>query len=118
MPRRCARSPDLGRIAADYDFTADYDFAVGATAPATGDDADVDFVSRFFEPGVGIPEDLVTDSAHSTLTPYWTERLGKTAMRARQVSARGGELRVELTGDRVLIGGRVVEVIEGTMTIS
>jgi predicted PhzF superfamily epimerase YddE/YHI9 len=104
----CALSPDLGRIAADYDF------AVGATASGTGDDADVDFVSRFFEPGVSIPEDPVTGSAHSTLTPYWADRLGKTAMRARQVSARGGELRVELRGERALIGGQAVE---DTMTI-
>jgi PhzF family phenazine biosynthesis protein len=104
----CALSPDLGRIADDYDFAA----------PGTGDDADVDFVSRFFAPGVGIPEDPVTGSAHSTLTPYWADRLGKTAMRARQVSARGGELRVELRGDRVLIGGQAVEVIAGTLTIS
>jgi predicted PhzF superfamily epimerase YddE/YHI9 len=107
----CALSPDLGRIATDYDF------AVGATAPGTGDDADVDFVSRFFELNQGIPEDPVTGSAHSTLTPYWADRLGKTAMRARQVSARGGELRVELRGDRALIGGQAVEVIEGTLAI-
>jgi PhzF family phenazine biosynthesis protein len=93
------------------------DFAVGVTAPGTGEDGDVDFVSRFFAPNQGIPEDPVTGSAHSTLTPWWAERLGKTAMRARQVSARIGELRVELRGDRVLIGGQVVEVIRGTLTI-
>lgn len=93
------------------------DFAVGVTAPGTGDDADVDFVSRFFAPHHGIPEDPVTGSAHSTLTPYWAERLGKTRMRARQVSARAGELRVDLRADRVLIGGEVVEVMQGTLTI-
>lgn len=93
------------------------DFAVGVTAPGTGQDADVDFVSRFFAPHHGIPEDPVTGSAHSTLVPYWAERLGKTAMRARQVSARTGELQVELRGDRVLIGGQVVEVIRGTLTV-
>lgn len=92
------------------------DFAVGATAPGTGDDADVDFVSRFFAPHHGIPEDPVTGSAHSSLTPYWAERLGKTEMRARQVSDRVGELHVELRGDRVLIGGQVVEIIQGTLT--
>lgn len=104
-------SPDLDRIASDYDF------GVGVTAPGTEQDADVDFVSRFFAPGVGIPEDPVTGSAHSTLTPYWAERLGKPAMRARQVSERGGELQVELRGDRVMIGGRVVEVIQGTLML-
>lgn len=93
------------------------DFAVGVTAPGTGEDGDVDFVSRFFAPNQGVPEDPVTGSAHSSLTPYWADRLGKPSMRARQVSARGGELRVELRGDRVLIGGQVAEVIQGTLTI-
>lgn len=93
------------------------DFAVAVTAPGTGPDADVDFVSRFFSPQHGIPEDPVTGSAHSSLTPYWAERLDKTTMRARQVSRRVGELQVELRGDRVLIGGYVVEVIHGTLTI-
>lgn len=92
------------------------DFAVGVTAPGTGEDDDVDFVSRFFAPNQGIAEDPVTGSAHSSLTPYWAERLGTTSMRARQVSERVGELRVELRGDRVQIGGRVVEVIQGTLT--
>lgn len=92
-------------------------FAVGVTAPGTGEDSDVNFVSRFFAPNQGIPEDPVTGSAHSTLTPYWADRLGKRSLRARQVSERVGELRVELHGDRVQIGGRVVEVIQGTLTI-
>ncbi len=92
-------------------------FAVAVTAPGTGADDDVDFVSRFFAPHHGIPEDPVTGSAHSSLKPYWAGRLGKTTMRARQASARGGELWVELRGDRVLIGGRVVEVISGTLSL-
>jgi PhzF family phenazine biosynthesis protein len=105
-------------LAPDQDAIATLsDFAVGVTAPGTGADADVDFVSRFFAPNQGVPEDPVTGSAHSTLTPYWAERLGKAALRARQVSARVGELSVELRGDRVLIGGSVVEIIRGTMTI-
>ncbi len=97
------------------------EFAVAVTARGTGADADVDFVSRFFAPHHGLPEDPVTGSAHSTLTPYWAERLSKTVMRARQVSERVGELHVELAsdddGDRVMIGGNVVEVIQGTLTL-
>lgn len=76
-------------------------FAVIATAP--GDDCD--FVSRFFAPRQGIPEDPVTGSAHCTLTPYWAQRLGKNTLFARQVSPRGGELWCEDRGDRVRISG-------------
>ncbi len=67
---------------------------------------DCDFVSRFFAPGAGIPEDPVTGSAHCTLIPYWSQRLGKKKLHARQLSARGGELFCEDRGDRVGIGGR------------
>lgn len=72
------------------------------TAPGT----DCDFVSRFFAPGAGIIEDPVTGSAHSTLTPYWSRRLGKSQLFARQLSQRGGELFCEHRGDRVGIGGQ------------
>ncbi len=81
-------------------------FAVIATAP--GDEPGVDFVSRFFAPAQGVPEDPVTGSAHSTLIPYWAERLGKEALFARQISRRGGELYCRLAGDRVRIGGKAV----------
>lgn len=87
------------------------DFAVVATAP--GEEAD--FVSRFFGPRVGVPEDPVTGSAHSTLVPFWSRRLGRSKLRALQVSPRGGELLCEDRGDRVAIGGRAVKVIEGTL---
>jgi predicted PhzF superfamily epimerase YddE/YHI9 len=99
--------PDFPRIAA---LDA---FAVIASAP--GDD--VDFVSRFFAPGAGIPEDPVTGSAHCTLTPYWAARLGRNTLAAKQVSGRGGELRCELRGDRVAIAGRVVEYLRGEIDI-
>jgi PhzF family phenazine biosynthesis protein len=88
-------------------------FAVTVTAPGE----DVDFVSRFFAPRVGVPEDPVTGSAHCSLVPYWAKRLGKTRLMARQVSARGGELRCEEQGDRVLIAGRAVLYLEGTLTV-
>ena len=74
-----------------------------------------DFVSRFFAPRVGIPEDPVCGSAHCCLGPYWGERLGKADLTALQVSARGGVLRVGLRGDRVRLAGRAVTVVRGTL---
>jgi PhzF family phenazine biosynthesis protein len=74
-----------------------------------------DFVSRFFGPAVGINEDPVTGSAHSALTPYWAERLGKTEMTAYQASARGGVLRVRQNGERVIIGGQAVTTLRGEL---
>ena len=88
-------------------------FALIVTAP--GDD--VDFVSRFFAPGAGVPEDPVTGSAHCTLIPYWAARLGKSRLTARQLSARGGELACELRGDRVKIGGKVAPYLAGVIDI-
>ena len=82
---------------------------VVVTAPGS----DCDFVSRFFAPGAGIPEDPVTGSAHCTLAPFWSERLGKNPLFARQISARGGELRCQVAGDRVLIGGQAVLYLAG-----
>jgi PhzF family phenazine biosynthesis protein len=82
---------------------------------AKGDSAD--FVSRFFAPEVGIPEDPVTGSAHCNLIPYWAEKLGKTEMFARQISARGGELFCELAGDRVKIGGNAALYLKGEIYV-
>jgi PhzF family phenazine biosynthesis protein len=84
-------------------------FAVIVTAPGRNSD----FVSRFFAPAKGVPEDPVTGSAHCTLIPYWVERLGRNSLFARQVSTRGGELWCELRGDRVRIGGEAVHYLEG-----
>lgn len=85
-----------------------------ATAPGV----DVDFVSRFFAPGAGIPEDPVTGSAHTRLAPFWAKKLGKTCFHARQVSARGGELWCELAGEnRVRIAGHAVLFMEGTIEL-
>jgi len=83
------------------------------TAPG----ADCDFVSRFFAPDAGIPEDPVTGSAHCTLVPYWAERLGRTALHARQVSRRGGELWCELDGARVRMAGRAVLYLRGQIGV-
>jgi PhzF family phenazine biosynthesis protein len=87
---------------------------VTATAPAAPG-AGHDFVSRFFSPADGIPEDPVTGSAHCALAPFWAQRLGGTRLVGRQVSARGGVVRTELAGDRVLLSGRAVTVLDGTL---
>ena len=99
--------PDLQRI-----WAIDA-FAIIVTAPGV----EVDFVSRFFSPRAGIPEDPVTGSAHCTLIPYWAQRLGKTQLTARQLSHRGGELYCALRGDRVDIAGRTVEYLRGEITV-
>lgn len=88
---------------------------LGLIVTAPGDDCD--FVSRFFAPQAGIPEDPVTGSAHCTLIPYWAEKLGKSELLARQVSARGGELICQNQGERVLIAGRAVEYLSGTLML-
>jgi len=83
------------------------------TAPGS----EVDFVSRFFAPRMGIAEDPVTGSAHSTLTPYWAERLGKNRLRAQQVSERGGDLWCKQTDHRVQIAGHAVLYVKGFLKI-
>ena len=84
------------------------------TAP--GEDG-IDFVSRFFAPAQGVPEDPVTGSSHCTLVPYWAHRLGKTNLEARQLSRRGGALSCALDGDRVSIAGRAVLYLEGQIEV-
>lgn len=74
-----------------------------------------DFVSRFFAPGLGIDEDPVTGSAHCCLGVYWQERLGKDEFNAYQASARGGEVRVRVRGDRTLLGGHAITVVRGSL---
>ena len=99
--------PEMERVAAlDH-------FAVIVTAPGRNSD----FVSRFFAPGAGIPEDPVTGSAHCTLIPYWSKRLGKKEMHALQLSERGGALFCVDRGDRVVIGGRAITFLTGTIHI-
>lgn len=85
----------------------------GVIVTARGED--VDFVSRFFAPGAGIDEDPVTGSAHCALTPYWAQKLGKTEMRARQLSARGGRIDVELAGERVKLIGNARTTLRGEL---
>ena len=80
------------------------------TAPATT--PGFDFISRFFAPGAGVPEDPATGSSHCALAPYWQKKLGKDAMLAYQASKRGGTLRVRCEGDRVILGGQAVTVMD------
>ncbi len=77
----------------------------------------MDYVYRFFAPRQGIPEDPVTGSANCTLVPYWAARLAKFELVAKQLSARGGNLRCMLRGDRVLIAGHTVEYLPGEITV-
>ncbi len=102
-----ALSPDMGKLMA-LDTRG-----VIATAPGEA----CDFVSRFFAPRAGIPEDPVTGSAHCISTPYWARRLDKAKLSARQISARGGALEVELSGERVRITGRVAPYMEGRIRV-
>ncbi|OQX79429.1 MAG: isomerase [Bacteroidetes bacterium 4484_276] len=78
---------------------------------------DVDFVSRMFAPVIGIDEDPVTGSAHTLLTPYWSQKLKKVHLSARQVSSRGGELQCKMSGDRVEIGGQAVTYLVGEIVV-
>lgn len=89
--------------------------AAGLAVTAPG--AAVDFVSRFFAPALGVPEDPATGSAHCLLAPWWAARLGTDRLEARQLSARGGWLHCEVHGGRVRIAGRVRLVIEGEFTL-
>jgi predicted PhzF superfamily epimerase YddE/YHI9 len=87
----------------------------GVIVTARSDRSEDDFVSRFFAPRAGIDEDPVTGSAHCALAPFWAERLGKMSFQARQVSARGGVLKVRLDGERVRIAGQAVTVLRGEL---
>jgi predicted PhzF superfamily epimerase YddE/YHI9 len=102
-----ALRPDFGRLAKIS--------ARGVIATSRSASPDFDFVSRFFAPASGIDEDPVTGSAHCCLAPFWSGRLGKQSFLARQISARGGVLRVRLSGDRVLLAGQAVTVLQGEL---
>lgn len=110
---RLDSAESVRRLQPDMHRLSQLDANVIITAP--GDDCD--FVSRFFAPLSGVPEDPVTGSAHCALTPYWAERLGKTSLFARQVSARGGELWCERRGERVLIAGHAILYMQGVLRL-
>jgi PhzF family phenazine biosynthesis protein len=102
-------APDIGRIAA-LPFR-------GVIVTARSSEPGHDFVSRFFAPRVGVNEDPVCGSAHCCLAPYWADRLGKAEMTARQVSPRGGVVRVAIRGDRVRLAGRAVTTLRGHLNV-
>lgn len=89
----------------------------GVIVTAPSNDADFDFVSRFFAPAVGVPEDPVTGSAHTVLTPFWSKKIGKNELKAKQISKRGGTIYCKQNGDRVGIGGLAVSYLTGTIEI-
>lgn len=99
----------------DYSLMKELD-TIGVIVTAKGHHADV--VSRCFYPGAGIPEDPVTGSAHCNIVPYWSEKLGTTKLFCRQLSPRGGDLHCELDGDRVLMSGKCVLYLEGTINLT
>lgn len=112
-------SPDaVAALAPDLQALRDIS-ARGVIVTAAGDDAsEEDFVSRFFAPGVGVPEDPVTGSAHCALAPFWAAQLGRTALVGRQLSRRGGVVRVSLAdpaADRVTLAGQAVTVLQGAL---
>jgi predicted PhzF superfamily epimerase YddE/YHI9 len=80
-------------------------------------DGPYDFVSRYFAPGAGIPEDPVTGSIHASLVPYWAKRLGQAGLAAFQASRRGGRLDCRMAGDRVLLTGQALTFMEAQITL-
>ena len=108
------KQSDIVSLQPDFMAIKEWDYhAVIVSAPGE----DCDFVSRFFAPRAGIPEDPVTGSSHCTLIPYWSNRLDKKELHARQLSKRGGELFCKHLGERVSIAGRAVEYLKGEIEI-
>jgi PhzF family phenazine biosynthesis protein len=108
---RAIKDPgDIGRVMREIGI-----WGCIVTAPG---DQDYDFVSRFFAPEKGVPEDPVTGSAHCALTPYWSKRLGKKTLKARQVSPRGGDLICIEDGARTILSGSCALYLTGEITIS
>ena len=113
---RYASAEDVLALAPDFSLLAGMDrFAVIATAPAS--DGQIDFVSRFFAPAQGINEDPATGSSHSTLVPYWAKQLGKTDLKAQQLSKRGADFACRLADGRVFLSGNAVLYLQGEIIV-
>jgi predicted PhzF superfamily epimerase YddE/YHI9 len=107
---RAIKGPgDIGRILRSVDL-----WGLIATAPGDGG---YDFISRFFAPDKGVPEDSVTGSAHCALTPFWAQRLGKKSLRARQVSPRGGDLNCIDAGANTILSGPCALYLTGEIEV-
>lgn len=91
--------------------------ARGVIVTALGDQSDHDFISRFFAPGSGVPEDPVTGSAHCALGPYWAEEFGRMTLFGFQASARGGHVRIDVRGERVRLTGKAVTITRGQLEV-
>lgn len=105
----------VAQLQPQFDLLKKIDHIHGIVVTAPGKDCD--FVSRFFVPNTGVNEDPVTGSTHTELMPYWTKRLGKMELEARQLSKRGGVLHCILDGERVRIGGQGVLYLEGKICL-
>ena len=103
-------SPDIRAL-------AKIEIGIGGTIVTAPGQGGVDYVSRFFPPSIGIDEDPATGSIHCTLAPYWAGRLGKQTLRARQLSARGGDFRCEVAGTRVKIAGKARLYLQGALEL-
>lgn len=127
---RCATMEDIQALDPDLDALAAIDTrGVIVTAPTANDEFDEgmdrqspapDFVSRFFAPAVGVPEDPVTGSAHCALGPYWSQKLGRTSLVGQQISARGGTVRTELadpSAERITLSGQATTTLRGQLTV-
>jgi PhzF family phenazine biosynthesis protein len=108
------REEDVAGIQPDFEMLMQLD-TQGVIVTSPGNNCD--FVSRYFAPAAGIPEDPVTGSTHCALIPYWSKRLGKRQLHARQLSKRGGELLCEDRGERVGIGGNAITYAEGKLHV-
>ena len=127
VPTKCVKSVDGRRYIAMFDdhskihnLTPDISKLMALesmTVTVTSTSPDYDFISRVFAPKLGIPEDPVTGAVHTSLIPFWAEKLEKDKLHAKQVSARGGELHCELKGDRAFISGKAVEYLRGKICI-
>jgi PhzF family phenazine biosynthesis protein len=107
------KEDDVKNMQPDFTLMKKTGEKVIITAPGK----EVDFVSRFFAPAAGIDEDPVTGSAHSQLIPFWSYKLGKEKMKAKQLSARGGDIYCEQLGERVIMGGQCVFYMKGEITV-
>jgi PhzF family phenazine biosynthesis protein len=107
------KEEDVKNCQPDFGLLKKLGYKLIITAPGH----EVDFVSRFFAPTLGIDEDPVTGSAHSQLIPFWSRKLGKTSMKAKQLSKRGGELWCEQKGERVMMGGNCVYYMKGEIVV-